>query len=122
MPEEERQEQQTQQETQSEPISADDVRQMVNDAVNTLQESDNAKYDALAGDIANLGSDVRVLMTKSDEQPSEEVVYVVRLDASQTDTAKSFGRVLCTEGLLLVILLAVVCGLMGFRQMTKGWD
>lgn len=122
MPEDERQQQQTQQETQSEPISADDVRQMVNDAVNTLQESDNAKYDALAGDIATLGSDVRVLMTKSEEQPSEEVVYVVRLDASQTDTVKSFGRVLCTEGLLLVILLAVVCGLMGFRQMTKGLD
>ena len=103
-------------------LSGDEVRQIVTDAVNSLVESDNAKYDALSRDLATLGEDIRSVAADDGQQSEGDVVYVVRLDASQVDTAKSFGRVLCTEGLLLVILLAVTCGMLGFRQLSKGWE
>lgn len=105
-------------------LSGEEVRQIVTDAVNGLIESDNAKYDALSQDLRMLGDDIRKVAEseESEDAQSEEVVYVVRLDASQTDTAKAFGRVLCTEGLLVVILLAVLCGLSAFRQLSRGWE
>ena len=123
MPEDAQQVTEQAQEPQAQ-LSGDEVRQIVTDAVNDLIESDNAKYDALSQDFRTLGEDIRRVADSegSEDGQSEEVVYVVRLDASQTDTAKAFGRVLCTEGLLVVILLAVSCGLSAFRQFSRGWE
>lgn len=123
MPEDAQQVTEQAQEPQAQ-LSGDEVRQIVTDAVNDLIESDNAKYDALSQDFRTLGEDMRKVAESegSEDGQSEEVVYVVRLDASQTDTAKAFGRVLCTEGLLVVILLAVSCGLSAFRQFSRGWE
>lgn len=123
MPEDSQQVTEAAQEPHSQ-LSGDEVRQIVTDAVNGLIESDNAKYEGLSQDLRTLGEDIRKVAEsdESEDGQSDDVVYVVRLDSSQTDTAKSFGRVLCTEGLLLVILLAVTCGMLGFRQLSKGWE
>ena len=104
-------------------LSGDEVRQIVTDAVNGLIESDNAKYDALSQDLRTLGEDIRKVAESDDSEDgqSDEVVYVVSLDASQTDTAKSFGRVLCTEGILILIVCSIVAGLLAWRLVSDRW-
>lgn len=104
-------------------LTSEEVRQIVTDAVNSLVESDNAKYDALSQDLRTLGDDIRNVAEsdEAEDEQSEEIVYVVRLDASQTDTAKAFGRVLCTEGLLLLIVCSIVAGLLAWQLVSDRW-
>lgn len=103
-------------------LTGDEVRQIVTDAVSSLVESDNAKYDSLSRDLATLGNDLRTLASdEGSEQSDSDVVYVVALDSSQLDTVKSFGRVLCTEGLLLLIVCAISAGLLAWRLVSDRW-
>ena len=101
-------------------LSADDVQRIVSDTVGTLQRSQDVQFAGLSEDVSALGESIS-LLAASDEGQSSEGTTLVRVDSSQVETAKGALRVLCTEGLLVVILLALIAGLQGWRIVADRW-
>lgn len=56
----------------------------------------------------------------TDADSESEVVYTVMLDSGQVDTAKTFGRVICTEGLVLIIVMSLCAGLNVWQILQRG--
>lgn len=104
-------------------VTIDGIRNVVTDAVNSSGEKQDASIQDLGAKVGDLQESIRLLSEKQeDSQQSQDVVYVVRLDSSQVDTAKAATRVVCTEGLILIILLAVSCGLQAWRVLSGRWS
>lgn len=103
--------------------TVDDVRAVVDDAMRAGSDATNAKYEALERQIVVLGDSVALLASSDEASESEdgETVYLVRLAPEQVDTFKAFARVLTTEGLLLVIVFAIACGLMVWQVFSSRW-
>lgn len=106
-----------------EQLTAEDVQTAVENALSTPDATDIAVQD-MAQTLVRISDDVALLSTRSAEEEqteNEELTYTVRLDSSQVETAKGAVRLACTEGLLLVILLALLCGLQLWQILQSRW-
>lgn len=105
-------------------VTLDGIRTVVSDVVDSSQSKQDAAISDLGTKVNGLGDAIKVLSENQDknENSADEVVYVVRLDSSQVDTAKAATRVACTEGLILIILLALSCGLQAWRVLSGRWS
>lgn len=74
----------------------------------------NSRLETLEGDVSALGESVGGLSP-------DGVVYEVRATDSQVETAKGAVRLLATEGLFLLVALALCCGLLGWRAFADRW-
>lgn len=102
-------------------LTYEDIVSAVSDAVTSsvLPVHDSA-LDGIAEDLDSLASGVAAL-ADSPSPSDDSAVYSVQLVPSQVDTAKGAARVLCTEGLILVVLLSALLGLEFFRVFTEKW-
>ena len=126
--------------------TAPEVQQIVDDAVSRavsdLSEVDavglegvNARLDQVVehqvgqdGAIAQLaasvdgnGAALRGIAEGLGDQHSSDAVYTIVLDDSQSDVVMGAARVLCTEGLIALLLVAAVCGLVAFSVLSRLW-
>lgn len=58
--------------------------------------------------------------SESDAEGTTDAVYTVVLDSGQVDTAKTYSRVLCTEGLILIIVMSLCAGLNVWQILQRG--
>jgi hypothetical protein len=108
---------------QAETLTAEQLQTVLDNSLLRVRETNNNGFDQVSQDIQSLGDRLSTLYETraEDAEQDTEVVYTVRLDAGQVDTFRSAARVACTEGLLVVILLAVMCGLTAWRELARSW-
>ena len=99
-------------------LTAEDVRNVVEDVVAQPLADGAASTEALRGDVSDVLGSVHDLSLQVSESSSGTVVSI---DETQFQRFDSSLRVLCTEGLLLCLLIAAMCGLSIFRILTGGW-
>ena len=104
--------------TASAGLTAEDVRNVVTDVVAQPLADGAASTEALRGDVSDVLGSVHDLSLQVSESSSGTVVM---LDDSQYQRFDNSLRVLCTEGLILTVLIAALCGLSIFRILTGGW-
>lgn len=109
------------QDNTQESLTIEDVRQVVSDAQGAINDAEQHRYDVLVDEVHLVGDSVQLLATSQDEEQQEDVTYTVRLDSSQVETGKAAARVLCTEGLLVVLLLSIQVGISGWRLVCDRW-
>lgn len=97
-------------------LTAEDVRIIVSEALELRADSDalllsdvNNRFDALDSAVSSMAETVETIDGRS------EGVMEVRATSSQVDTAKGALRVLCTEGLVLIVVLSINAGLLGWQ-------
>lgn len=101
-------------------LTAQDVRDIVNDAFARTNDAQQVAIEGLASDMQSLSESVSML--QASEQNAQSDTLLVRLEPTQVETFKSGARIVCTEGLLVVILLGVLVGLQCFRIFTGRWS
>lgn len=101
-------------------LTAHDVREIVNDAFASSNDAQQVAIEGLAANVQSLTESVTSLQASEQQEHSETLL--VRLEPSQVETFKAGARVACTEGLILVLLLAVLVGLQCFRIFTGRWS
>lgn len=109
--------------TTYEGLTLDDLRVVLDDSLATMRDVEQTGFDSLSQDVRSLGDTLTLLYSQNEDEgeSTDEVVYTVRLDPSQVGTFRSAAQVACTEGLLLVLLLALSCGLQAWRILAGGW-
>ena len=108
----------------SEPVATkEDVEQIVITSQNNILDSMDSSFDGLSANVISLADSVTLLANSNQEQEQqEEVVYTVRIDPEQVQTAKEAVRLACTEGLICIALLAALVGINAFRVLTGSWS
>lgn len=101
-------------------LTAQDVRQIVTDAIASSNDAQQVAIEGLASNVESLSESVSML--QASEQQEQSDTLLVRLEPSQVETFKSGARVACTEGLVVVLLLALLVGLQCFRIFTGRWS
>lgn len=101
-------------------LTAQDVRQIVTDAIASSNDAQQVAIEGLAANVQSLSDSVSML--QASEQQEQSDTLLVRLEPTQVETFKSGARIVCTEGLLVVILLGVLVGLQCFRIFTGRWS
>lgn len=103
-------------------VTYEEVQQIVSDAVGAGMQEQGLEITNLDENVQRLSESVRLLTTEVQEEETGESTTIVMLDAGQVETAKECARIVCTEGLLVVILLGVLVGLQCFRIFTGRWS
>lgn len=107
---------------QQQGATVEQVAEIVAQAFEAYSEADSGRADALAERLDGISADVAALGAEFEaSQPVEGYVYEVRATQSQVDTAKSALRILCTEGLLLLVVMSICAGLMAWRAFSGRW-
>lgn len=101
-------------------LTVQDVTSAVDESLGVYQQHNDAAMQDLSARVQQLGDSVQLLAANEQEQQQEQV-QTVRVDASQVETAKGALRVLCTECLLVVIVLALIAGLQGWKVVAERW-
>lgn len=101
-------------------LTAQDVRDIVNDAFESTNDAQQVALEGLAANVQSLSESVSML--QASEQNEQSDTLLVRLESAQVETFKSGARIVCTEGLLVVVLLGVLVGLQCFRIFTGRWS
>lgn len=101
-------------------LTAQEVREIVTDAFESSNDAQQVAIEGLAANVQSLSESVSML--QASEQQEQSDTLLVRLEPSQVETFKSGARIVCTEGLLVVILLGVLVGLQCFRIFTGRWS
>lgn len=108
--------------TNNDAITIEQVSEVVSTSeTNILNRMDSASSD-LSANIVSLADSVTLLANANNEANDTDTVYTVKLDSGQVETAKVAVSVACTEGLVICILLAVLCGLQCWRIISGGWS
>lgn len=103
-------------------LTYDEVSEIVEGAASTVRDVDQSGFDRVAQDLEDIGAAVHNLYQEEGQADEvEEVVYMVRLEPEQAGVLRSAVQVACTEGLLVVVLLALMCGLQAWRVLSGGW-
>ena len=103
-------------------LTAEDVSRAVDESLRVYQEHNDAAIGELSSNVQSLGQSVQLLAANDEQQQQDQQqVQTVRVDASQVETAKGALRVLCTECLLVVIVLALIAGLQGWAVVAERW-
>ena len=103
-------------------LTAEQVREVVTDALGESNSQTNDALNNLSKDVELLGESVRTLQDTQSESANTETVYTVRADSSQVETAKACARIVCTEGLIVCLLLALVAGLNAWHILSGRWS
>lgn len=106
-------------------LTAEEVRQIVGEyfdslggRIDTFADSQAVADSELADRLDNVSDSVSVLAADLDSKTvsaQDLGVVEVRATGSQVDTAKSALQVLCTEGLVLIVVLSINAGLLGWQ-------
>lgn len=119
--------------TQETILTLEDVEGVASGAVEDVNTHVDARTDILGGQLDGIDNTLSVRLGAIDDglaalssdlesaTPTDETVYVVRLDPSQVETASGVLRILCTEGLLLVVAVSVCAGLLAWQTFTRRW-
>lgn len=94
--------------------------EQVREVVNSSREVEDRQISELREQVIVLGDSVALLAQESGDGRSDEA-YQVQIVSTQVETAKAALRLMCTESFLIVILLAVLVGLIGYRMFGQGW-
>lgn len=101
--------------------TAQDVESSCRSVRETIAEESSkvcAGIDKLTDSVNSISKSLSKDDTKDEPK---ETTYTVVLDSSQVQTIETYGRTACTLGLLLLIVLAVLVGLTGFRLFVMRW-
>ena len=101
----------------------EEVQQIVTTSENNILDSMDSSFDGLSANLVSLADSVTLLANANQEQEQQEnIVYTVRIDPEQVQTAKVAVRLACTEGLICIALLAALVGINAFRVLTGSWS
>lgn len=109
---------------QTQTLTSEDVTNAVESALRNVNVANDSQLQNLDESLKGIDQRLQTVAenTKSDDTKQEqETVTLVKLDSGQTTTAKTGARIVCTEGLVIIILLAVSCGLQLFRILSDRW-
>lgn len=110
--------------TQTQTLTSEEVTSAVESALRNVNVANDSQVQKLDESLKGIDQRLQTVAenTKADDTKQEqETVTIVKLDPGQTATAKTGARIVCTEGLVIVILLAVSCGLQLFRILSDRW-
>lgn len=106
-------------------LTAEEVRQIVGEyfdslggRIDTFADTQAESNSELADKLDDVSLSVSGLSTEIDSRllsAQDLGVVEVRATGSQVDTAKSALKVLCTEGLVLIVVLSINAGLLGWQ-------
>lgn len=106
-------------------LTVEDVEHAVENALSTRDAHDVVIED-MSHTLVEIRDGVALLSsnaeTDEEETAADDVTYTVRLDSSQVEVAKSAARLVCTEGLFVIILLATLCGLTLWQILQSRWS
>lgn len=108
----------------TELVSTGATAQDVESSCQAIRETIAAESSKVVDGIDKLTDSVNSIsktLSKGDTKDEKETTYTVALDSSQVQTIETYGRTACTLGLLLLIVLAVLVGLTGFRLFVMRW-
>lgn len=106
----------------SQGITTSDVQSIVDGAFDAFALSQQRRDETLEQRLSAIEgsfSDLSSLVEASGD--TEGVVYEVRATSSQVETAKSALRLLCTECLVLIVVMSICAGLLAWRAFTARW-
>lgn len=106
-------------------LTTEDVQTAVESALRNVGNTNDEQLRILSEGVASIDSRLQTVAENTandgEQQSPEETIYTIRLEPGQTTTAKTGARVVCTEGIVIIILLAVSCGLQLFRILSERW-
>lgn len=109
---------------QTQTLTSEDVTSAVESALRNVNVANDSQLQQLDESLKGIDQRLQTVAenTKSDDtKQDQETITLVKLDSGQTETAKTGARIVCTEGLVIIILLAVSCGLQLFRILSDRW-
>ena len=109
---------------QTQTLTTEDVTSAVESALRNVNVANDTQLQNLDESLKGIDQRLQTVAenTKSDDTKQEqETISLVKLETGQTATAKTGARIVCTEGLVIIILLAVSCGLQLFRILSDRW-
>lgn len=110
--------------TQTQTLTSEEVTTAVESALRNVNVANDSQLQQLDESLKGIDQRLQTVAenTKADDTKQEqETVTTVKLDPGQTATAKTGARIVCTEGLVIIILLAASCGLQLFRILSDRW-
>lgn len=113
-------------ETESGAENAPVERLEVPNDVSGEESGSNGSEDVESESVEDVPQEVepeREAMAVDEYSPADYagLVYEVRATQSQVDTAKQALSILCTEGLVLIVVVSVCAGLIGWRCFSGRW-
>lgn len=109
---------------QTQTLTSEEVTSAVESALRNVNVANDSQLQQLDESLKGIDQRLQTVAenTKVDDTKQEEETFAtVKLEPGQTATAKTGARIVCTEGLLIIILLAVSCGLQLFRILSDRW-
>ena len=109
---------------QTQTLTSEEVTNAVESALRNVNVANDSQLQQMDESLKGIDQRLQTVAenTKADDTKQEqETVTIVKLDPGQTATAKTGARIVCTEGLVIIILLAVSCGLQLFRILSDRW-
>ena len=110
--------------TQTQTLTSEEVTSAVESALRNVNVANDSQLQQLDESLKGIDQRLQTVAenTKTDDTRQEqETISLVKLEPVQTATAKTGASIVCTEGLVIIILLAVSCGLQLFRILSDRW-
>lgn len=105
-------------------LTKEDVQSAVESALQNYQLDKDSQQTLTSIDdvVKSIDGRLKVVTDRSNQKSSDtDVVYTVKLDSGQLDTAKTAVRIFSTEGLLIVVMLSTIVGISIFRILSERW-
>lgn len=105
-------------------LTKEDVQSAVESALQNYQLDKDSQQTLTSIDdvVKSIDGRLKVVADRSNQKSSDtNVVYTVKLDPGQLDTAKTAVRIFSTEGLLIVVMLSALVGISIFRILSERW-
>lgn len=102
----------------------EEILDQLTGGLTSLQDEHEQGYQGIMTRLDAIASDVSELNEQSaggSATRSESDTVTVVMDATQFDVIRQGIGVICTESFILVSLLALACGLQGFKLFSGGW-
>lgn len=88
---------------------------LIRDQLTGIDNVLSVRFQSLDDSVADLSAQIE------GTTPDETVTYTVRIDPQQVETAKGAVSLLCTELLVLLVVMCVGVGLLGWQAFTRRW-
>lgn len=103
-------------------LTVQDVSSAVDESLSVYQQHNDSAMQDLSAKVQSLGESVQLLAASEQQQEQEQdSVQLIRVDPVQVETAKGALRLLCTECLIVVIVLALIAGLQAWQVVAERW-
>lgn len=108
--------------SQAQTLTIEDLQAVVDGTMQAHDDAEAQRFADVLEGVQGVSEGLRLLLdSEQSEEAPDSLVYTVRVDSSQVETAKAAIRVIATELLFLIVAVSICAGLLGWRALQSRW-